>query len=271
MSVHTATRSVSVHDLRRHKERGERFVMLTAYDYLTAQILDSAGVEVLLVGDSLGNVILGYDTTVPVTVEDILHHTRAVARGASRALVVADLPFMSYQITVEDGMRTAARMLAEGGARAVKLEGAGPATELTARLAAAGVPVMAHLGLTPQSVNQIGGFRVQGRDEAGAERLVADARAAQDAGAFALVLETVPSEVGRRVTEALAIPVIGVGAGRHTDAQVMVVSDLLGLTSGRLPRFVKPYADLRGLITDAAKAFSAEVASGDYPDPDHSY
>ncbi len=262
---------VSVHDLRRHKERGERFVMLTAYDYPTAQILDEAGVDVLLVGDTLGMVVLGYDSTVPVTVDDIIHHTRAVTRGARRALVVADMPFMSYQASVSDGMRAAGRLLKEGNARAVKMEGAGPVVDLTARLVGAGIPVMAHLGLTPQSVNQIGGFHVQGREQATAERLMADAHALEDAGAFSLVLEAVPVEVGRRVTEELEIPVIGIGAGPHTDAQVLVISDLLGLTGGRLPRFVKTYANLRGTITDAVKAFSAEVASGDFPGQDHSY
>jgi 3-methyl-2-oxobutanoate hydroxymethyltransferase len=271
MREHSAAHPVSVHDLQRHKERGERFVMLTAYDYPTAQILDEAGVDVLLVGDTLGMVVLGYDSTVPVTVEDIIHHTRAVARAAHRALVVGDMPFMSYQVSAEDGMRAAGRLLKEGNARAVKMEGAGPAIDLTARLVGAGIPVMAHLGLTPQSVNQIGGFRVQGREEAAVERLLADARALEDAGAFALVLEAVPAEVGRRVTSQLAIPVIGIGAGPHTDAQVLVTSDLLGLTGGRLPRFVKTYANLRGTITDAVKAFTAEVASGDFPDPDHSY
>lgn len=262
---------VSVHDLRRHKERGERFVMLTAYDHPTAQVLDEAGIEVLLVGDSLGMVVLGYGSTLPVTVEDVIHHTSAVARGAQRALVVADMPFMSYQASGDDGMRAAGRLLKEGGARAVKLEGAGPVVDLTARLVQAGVPVMAHLGLTPQSVHQLGGFRVQGRAEPAAEQLLANAGALEDAGAFALVLEAVPADLGRRVTEALGIPVIGIGAGPHTDAQVLVISDLLGLTAGPLPRFVKPYANLRGTITDAVKAFSAEVASGDYPDPDHSY
>lgn len=264
-------RPVSIHDLRRHKERGERFTMLTAYDHPTAEILDQAGIDVLLVGDTLGMVVLGYDSTVPVTVDDIIHHLRPVTRAARRALVVGDLPFMSYQASLSDGMRNAGRLLKEGGARAVKLEGAGPGVELTARLVAAGVPVMSHLGLTPQSVNQLGGHRVQGREAADAERLLADARALENAGAFAVVLETVPAELGRRMTEALAIPVIGIGAGPDTDAQVLVVNDLLGLTGGRLPRFVKSYTDLRGTITEAAKAFAAEVASGDYPGPEHSY
>jgi 3-methyl-2-oxobutanoate hydroxymethyltransferase len=271
MSVHHDGRPLSVHDLGELKRRGERFAMLTAYDYLTAQILDEAGVPVLLVGDSLGMVVLGHDSTVPVTMEDMIHHTRAVRRGARRALVVGDMPFMSYQASVEQGLRNAGRLLKEGSASAVKLEGAGPVVELTARLTGAGVPVMGHLGLTPQSVHQLGGFKVQGRDTAAAQRIVDDARALEDAGAFAVVLECVPAAVGQRATEALDVPVIGIGAGPHTDAQVLVISDLLGLTGGRLPRFVKPYADVRGIITDAVKAFEAEVASGDYPGPEHTY
>jgi 3-methyl-2-oxobutanoate hydroxymethyltransferase len=271
MSVHDAARPVSIHDLRAHKKRGERFAMLTAYDYLTAQILDEAGVEILLVGDSLANVVLGYETTVSVTVDEMLHHVRAVRRGTRRALVVADMPFMSYQVSLEEGLRNAGRFLQEGGAHGVKLEGAGPVVDLTAHLVSLGIPVMGHLGLTPQSVNQLGGFRVQGRDEDSAERLIADARELDEAGAFAIVLECVPTDVGRRITEAVSTPTIGIGAGPHTDGQVLVVSDLLGLTSGRLPRFVKQYANLREVITDAVKAYSAEVESGDYPAPEHSY
>jgi 3-methyl-2-oxobutanoate hydroxymethyltransferase len=270
MSVHRAAGPpLTIHDLRQYKERGERFAMLTAYDYLTAQILDEAGIPVLLVGDSLGMVVLGYDSTIPVTVEEMLHHTRAVRRGARRALVVGDMPFMSYQRSVEEGVGNAGRFLKEGGANAVKLEG--PAVELTARLTAAGIPVMGHLGLTPQSVNQFGGFTVQGRGADAAEQILADAVALADAGAFSIVLECVPAELGRRVTEAVPVPTIGIGAGPATDGQVLVIDDLLGRTGGRLPRFVKQYADVRGIITDAAKAFSAEVASGDYPTPEHTY
>lgn len=271
MSLHGSARPVSIHDLAALKSRGERFAMLTAYDFLTAQILDEAGVPVLLVGDSLGMTVLGYDSTVPVTVEEMLHHTRAVRRGAQRAIVVGDMPFMSYQASLEEGVRNAGRFLKEGGANAVKLEGGGPVVDLTARLTASGVPVMGHLGLTPQSVHQFGGFKVQGRDDASAARIVDDARAMADAGAFAIVLECVPAAIGRRVTDAVEVPTIGIGAGPDTDGQVLVISDLLGLTSGRLPRFVKPYADLRSAVTDAAKAFQAEVATGDYPGPEHTY
>ena len=271
MSVHAGARAVSVHDLQGYKDRGERFAMLTAYDYLTAQILDEAGVPVLLVGDSLGMVVLGYDSTVPVTVDEMLHHTRAVRRGAASAVVVGDMPFMSYQGSLEDGMRNAGRFLKEGGATAVKLEGAGPVVDLTSRLVGAGIPVMAHVGLTPQSVNQLGGFKVQGRTESAADRIVDDAVSLAQAGAFAVVVEGVPSDVGRRITEAIAVPTIGIGAGPDTDAQVLVVSDMLGLTAGRLPRFVKQYADVRSTITDAVKSFTAEVATGDYPGPEHVY
>jgi 3-methyl-2-oxobutanoate hydroxymethyltransferase len=271
MSAQPLEHPVTVHDLRSFKERGERFAMLTAYDYLSAQVLDDADIPVLLVGDSLGMVVLGYDSTVPVTVEEMLHHTRAVRRGASRALVVADMPFMSYQASAEDGMRNAARFLKEAGAGAVKLEGAGPVVDLTARLTSVGVPVMGHLGLTPQSVNQFGGFKVQGRADADADRIAQQARELAEAGAFAIVLECVPADLGRRVTGEIAIPTIGIGAGPATDGQVLVFHDVMGLTGGRLPRFVKAYADLRGTITDAAKAYQAEVASGDYPGPEHTY
>jgi 3-methyl-2-oxobutanoate hydroxymethyltransferase len=269
MSIHAPVMPLPVSDLARRKAAGERFVMLTAYDVLTAEVFDEAGVPVLLVGDSLGMVVLGHDSTVPVTVEEMLHHVRAVRRGASRAIVVGDLPFGSYQVGVEDGMRTAIRFLKEGGATAVKLEGA--EVELTRRLVRAGIPVMGHLGLTPQSVNQLGGFKVQARDAEAAAQLVADARALEEAGAFALVLECVPEGLAAEVTAALAIPTIGIGAGPATDGQVLVAQDLLGLTTGRLPRFVKAYADVRTVMHDAVKAFTAEVADGDYPAPEHTY
>jgi 3-methyl-2-oxobutanoate hydroxymethyltransferase len=270
VTVQAADRPVSVQDLRAMKERGERFVMLTAYDHPTARILDDAGVPVLLVGDSVADNVLGYDSTVPVSLEEMLHHTRAVRRGARRALVVADLPFGAYQVDTEAGMRAAIRFLKEAGANAVKAEGAGPVAELARRLVDAGVPFMGHLGLTPQSVNQLG-YRVQGRDETSAERIVEGARELEDAGAFALVLECVPSDLARRITQSLSIPTIGIGAGPHTDGQVLVFHDLVGLSEGRKPRFVKAYADLRSAIGDAVKAFSAEVASGDYPGPEHTY
>ena len=278
MSVHTSTdaaaaprRPVSIHDLAAAKARGERFVMVTAYDASSAALLDELGVPVLLVGDSLGMVVLGYDSTVPVTLEEMLHHTRAVARGARDALVVGDLPFGSYQEGPTQALAAAVRMLKEGGASAVKLEGGGPMIAVTERLVTAGIPVMGHLGLTPQSVHQFGGFKVQGRGEEAAARIVEDAVALAEAGAFAIVLEAVPAAVGRRVSEAVAVPTIGIGAGPDTDAQVLVWHDLLGLTSGRLPRFVKAYADLRAEISGAIKTFQSEVADGEYPGPEHTY
>ena len=266
----SAARPVSVADLQAAKARGERFAMLTAYDYPTARTLDEAGVPVLLVGDSLSDNVLGHDSTVPVTVDDMLHHTKAVVRGTRRALVVADLPFGSYQVSVEDGLRASIRLMKEGGANAVKAEGGGTVVELAHRLVRSGVPFMGHLGLTPQSVNLLG-YRVQGRDADAADAILEDARALEKAGAFAVVLECVPAELAGRVTDALALPTIGIGAGPRTDAQVLVFHDLVGLSEGRKPRFVKQYADTRAVIADAVKAFSAEVAAGDYPGPEHAY
>lgn len=262
---------VTVRDVRAFKERGERFAMLTAYDTLSARILDQAGIPVLLVGDSLGQVVLGYDSTLPVTVDDIVHHTAAVVRGTTNALVVADMPFMSYQASVEEGVRNAGRMLKEAGAHAVKVEGGSRVVELVSRLTESGIPVMGHLGLTPQSVHQFGGYRVQGRGEEQAERIVSDAKALESAGAFSIVLEVVPSRLARRVTEAVGIPTIGIGAGPHCDGQVLVFHDFLGITTGRSPRFVKRYAELARDISAAARAFAQEVAEGTYPGPEHSY
>lgn len=275
MSSHLSTeeqppRPVTIRDLSAAKQRGERFVMLTAYDHPTARMLEENGVPVILVGDSLGDNVLGYDSTVPVTLDDMLHHTRAVTRGARIPMVVADLPFGTYQVSVDDGFRAAIRLVKEADANAVKAEGAGPVIELARRLVAAGIPFMGHLGLTPQSVNQMG-YRVQGRDDHGADRLVADAEALAAAGAFAIVLEGVPSELGRRITAAVQIPTIGIGAGPDTDGQVLVIHDLLGLSAGPHPRFVKTYADLRSEIGGAIKAFQHEVADGEFPGPEHSY
>lgn len=279
MSVHAAQnpdgaaprRPVSITDLRKAKEAGEKFAMLTAYDYLSAQILDQAGIPVILVGDSLGNVMLGYDTTVPVTADEMIHHTRAVVRGAPTALVVGDLPFGTYQAGPEQALATSIRFLKETGCNAVKLEGGGRTIESTRLLVESGIPVMGHLGLTPQSVNQFGGFRVQGRGDDDRARILADALALQDAGAFSIVLEAVPSDLAAEVTDALDIPTIGIGAGADCDGQVLVWHDMLGLTTGRLPRFVKQYVDLRSQITDAVKAYAHEVADGEYPAPEHTY
>ena len=261
--------SVSIHDLAAYKERGEKFVMLTAYDFPTAQILDEAGVPVLLVGDSLAQVVLGYDTTIPVSVDEMLHHTRAVARGARNALIVGDMPFGTYGGSVERGIENAIRFMKEGQAHAVKFEG--PQMDLVEQLSKIGVPVMAHLGLTPQSVHLFGGYKVQGRSEEQADNIVRWAKELEEAGAFSLVLECVPSELAARITRALSIPTIGIGAGPDCDAQVLVIHDLLGMTPGKPPKFVKRYANLREEISHAAKRYADEVARGEYPGPEHSY
>jgi 3-methyl-2-oxobutanoate hydroxymethyltransferase len=259
--------NVSIHDLRAWKSEGRRFVMLTAYDAPTAKILDAAGVPVLLVGDSLGRNVLGYDNELPVTMDDMLHHTKAVARGTQHAMVVGDLPFMSYQASLEDGVRNAGRLIKEGGAHAVKLEG--PQLDLVHRLVEIGIPVMAHVGLTPQSVNGLGGYRVQGRGEA-AHKVLEQATQLEKAGAFSIVLEAMPSDLGAEISAALQIPTIGIGAGPHTDAQVLVINDLLGITE-KPPKLAKAYVDLRATITGAVTAFTRDVESGTFPDEDHSY
>jgi 3-methyl-2-oxobutanoate hydroxymethyltransferase len=259
--------TVTIHDLRAWKTQGKRFAMLTAYDFPTARILDEAGIPVLLVGDSLASNVLGYEDTLPVTMEEMLHHTRAVTRGAREALVVGDMPFLSYQVSVEEGVRNAGRFLKEAGAHAVKLEG--PQVELTHRLVDLGIPVMAHVGLTPQSVHGMGGYRVQGRGEAGT-RVLDEALALEKAGAFAVVLEAMPAELGAEITRSLQVPTIGIGAGPHCDAQVLVLTDLLGM-SERPPKLAKAYADLRGAIARAARAFAEDVGAGRFPDEEHSY
>jgi 3-methyl-2-oxobutanoate hydroxymethyltransferase len=259
--------TVTIHDLRGWKTDGKRWAMLTAYDFPTAQILDRAGIPVLLVGDSVGRNVLGYPNELPVTMEEMLHHTRAVARGVDQAMVVGDMPFMSFQASVEDGIRNAGRLIKEGGAHAVKIEGA--QFDLVHRLVDIGIPVMAHVGLTPQSVYGLGGYRVQGRGEA-AHAVLDQAHALEKAGAFAVVLEAMPAELGGEITDALEIPSIGIGAGARTDAQVLVINDLLGLNE-KTPKLAKAYADLRAAITEAATAFARDVESGAFPDPDHSY
>ncbi|MDP9343886.1 MAG: 3-methyl-2-oxobutanoate hydroxymethyltransferase [Actinomycetota bacterium] len=255
-------------DLRSWKQEGRRFAMLTCYDFPTAQILDEAGIPVLLVGDSVANTMLGYDTTLPVTMEEMLHHTRAVVRGARNALIVGDMPFMSYQVSVEDGIQNAGRFLKEG-AHAVKIEGWFP--ELTEALVSRGIPVMGHLGLTPQFVNTMGGYRVQGRSDEAAHRLLDQAVGLEKAGAFSLVLEGIPVELGREITRSLSMPTIGIGAGPHCDGQVLVITDLLGMGGGKYPKFAKAYANLRAEITTAVQAYARDVADGSFPDEEHSY
>ncbi|HUY60878.1 MAG TPA: 3-methyl-2-oxobutanoate hydroxymethyltransferase [Candidatus Dormibacteraeota bacterium] len=261
---------VRIPDLARWKAAGQRFAMVTAYDYTAARLLDAAGVPVLLVGDTLGMVVLGYPTTIPVTLEEMLHHSRAVARGAGQALLVGDLPFLTYHGGLDDATRNAGRLL-QAGMASVKLEGGGPALEVVAHLTARGIPVMGHLGLTPQSEHALGGMRVQGRGEEAARRLADDLRGLAQAGAFAVVLEGIPGPLGADLTAATPLPTIGIGAGPGCDGQVLVFHDLLGLTVGRVPKFVKRYAELGRAVQDAARAFQAEVASGTYPDAGHSY
>ena len=260
--------TTTIRDLQKWKAEGTRFAMLTAYDFPTAKIFDEAGIPVLLVGDSVANNVLGYENTLPVTMEEMLHHTRAVTRGARNALVVGDMPFLSYQVSVEEGVRNAGRFLKEAGAGAVKIEGA--QIELVQRLVELGIPVMAHVGLTPQSVHAMGGYRVQGRGEEAAGRVTEQAQALEKAGAFAIVLEAMPSDLGAELTKTLQIPTIGIGAGPGTDAQVLVSSDLLGM-SERVPSFARAYADLRGEIAKAATAFAEDVEAGRFPDEGHSY
>jgi len=261
-------RRITVRDLQAAKDRGERWAMLTSYDMLTAALFDDAGIPALLVGDSAGNNVLGYETTVPVTVDDMVPLVRGVARGTKRALVIADMPFGSYQASPAQALETAVRFLREG-AQAVKLEGGRRVLPQVELLVESGIPVMGHLGLTPQSVNTLGGYRVQGRGEAG-DRLLDDALALQEAGAFALVLEVVPSDLAERVTKELTIPTIGIGAGVGCDAQVLVWTDMAGMTAGRVPKFVKQYANLREVMGDAAKAFAEDVVGGTFPLDEHS-
>ncbi len=274
--MHTTPRKVRVPDLVLMKERGERIVMLTAYDATMARLFDRAGVDLLLVGDSLGNVILGLDTTIPVTLDAMIHHTRAVTRGTNRALVVADMPFLTYQVSPEQAMQNAARLFQEGGAAAVKLEGGSPVAKTVRRLTQAGLPVMGHLGLTPQHVHQLGGMRQQARsDEAAqelitdaheaAQELITDALALEDAGVFALVIEGVPDAVAEVVTSRLRIPTIGIGAGPHCDGQVLVCYDVLGLFDTFVPPFAKQYAQVGQQILNAVSHYSEDVRQGVFP------
>lgn len=264
-------RRVTVRDLAAAKQRGERWAMLTAYDALTAGVFDEAGIPVLLVGDSAGNCHLGYQTTVPVTMDEMVMLSAAVVRGTERALIVGDMPFGSYQESPAQGLRNAARLMKEAGVGAVKLEGGERSAHTIELLVDAGVPVMAHIGLTPQSVHALGGYPVQGRGEEAAHKLQRDAKAVQEAGAFAVVLEAVPAELAAHVTESLAVPTVGIGAGSGCDAQVLVWTDMAGMTAGRVPKFVKQYADLRGVLGEAARAYAADVLDGSFPAPEHTF
>ncbi|KOG03599.1 3-methyl-2-oxobutanoate hydroxymethyltransferase [Pseudomonas syringae] len=261
---------IRIPHLMQMKKNGHRWAMLTAYDMYTAKIFDAAGIPVLLVGDSASNNVFGYDSTLTVTVDELIPLVRAVTRSTHRALIIADLPFGSYQGSAEQCFHTAVRFMKEGGAQAVKLEGGLEIVPQVKKLVSSGIPVMAHIGFTPQSEHQLGGFRVQGRGEE-AQRLIDTARALERAGAFALLIEMVPSPVAAEITQAVSIPTVGIGAGNECDAQVLVWQDMAGLRSGRLPRFVKQYADVRSVLHDAAQAFASDVATGAFPAPEHSF
>ena len=256
---------ITVEDIREMKRKGEKVVMLTAYDYPSARLAEEAGVDMLLVGDSLGMVVLGYESTLPVTMEDMLHHVKPVVRGSERAMVVADMPFMSYQAGLGDAMRNAGRFLQEGGAQAVKLEGGFHMAETVRRLVQVGIPVVGHIGLTPQSVNQLSGYKVQGRTPEAAERLLEDAVALDQAGAFCIVLETIPAPLGKLISERIAVPTVGIGAGPDCDGQVQVWHDLLGLYTRFVPKHVKQFAQLQQVVKEAVGSYAAEVRSGEFP------
>jgi 3-methyl-2-oxobutanoate hydroxymethyltransferase len=263
--------TTNVRDLRKWKTEGKKFTMLTAYDYTTARWLDRAGIPVLLVGDSLGNTMLGYPDTLSVTMDDMVRHASAVVRGAPNALIIGDMPFMAYHASERDAIRNAGRFLQEARVHAVKMEGGGRVVGYTKTLTSMGIPVMAHLGLTPQFVNQFGGMRVQGRSDEAAEQILKDAQALEEAGAFAVVLEGIPSVLGQRVTEALTVPTIGIGAGAHCDAQVLVIQDVLGLNPDHVAKFVRQYAKLGEAIEAAAREFDQDVRNGAFPTPEHEY
>ncbi|MCL6301993.1 3-methyl-2-oxobutanoate hydroxymethyltransferase [Streptomyces kronopolitis] len=267
----SGSRRITVRDIAAAKERGEKWPMLTAYDAMTASVFDEAGIPVLLVGDSMGNCHLGYESTVPVTLDEIVMLSAAVVRGTTRSLVVGDLPFGTYQEGAVQALRSATRLVKEAGVGAVKLEGGERSADQVELLVSSGIPVMAHVGLTPQSVNAYGGYPVQGRGEEAAQQLLRDAKAVQDAGAFAVVLEAVPAELAAEVTRSLGVPTVGIGAGADCDAQVLVWTDMAGMTAGRLPKFVKQYLQMRELLGGAAKAFAEDVVGGAFPAEEHTF
>ncbi|HTR51590.1 MAG TPA: 3-methyl-2-oxobutanoate hydroxymethyltransferase [Kofleriaceae bacterium] len=265
------TQKVTIHTLRQMKERGERIAVLTAYDATFARLLDESGADVLLVGDSLGMVVQGHETTLPVTLDDMIYHCRAVVRGVRRAHVVGDMPFMTYQASLEQGLANAGRLMKEGGVGSIKLEGGAQHAELVSRLVASGIPVMGHIGLTPQSFHQLGGFKVQGREAGGRDKLLADARALDEAGAYAIVLEAIPADIAREITAAVSVPTIGIGAGVACDGQVLVSYDMLGMDETFKPRFVRRFATLGQTIKDATAAYVAEVRGGTFPSDAESF
>jgi len=264
-------RRVSITKLKAMKKRGERFAMLTAYDYPSARLVEEAGVPIILVGDTLGMVVLGYDTTIPVTMDEMLHHVKAVVRGTRKAHVVADMPFMSFQAGPQEALRNAGRMLKEGGAQSVKLEGGRRVADTVSLLVSSGIPVLGHIGLTPQSVNQLGGYKLQGKTPAAAVKLINDAVALEQAGAYAIVLETIPAQLGEVITQKVSVPTIGIGAGPHCDGQVQVFHDLLGLFDEFVPKHAKRYAQLGEVIKDAVGQYVAEVQDGAFPTEKESF
>jgi len=264
-------KKITIPQLKEMKQQGKRFKMVTAYDYLLASVIDKSPIEIILVGDSLGMVVLGYDSTVPVTMDDMLHHIRPVVRGAPNTLVVGDMPFGSYNVSINEAIVNANRFMKEGGAGCVKLEGGAVVVDTVRAIVNAGIPVMGHIGLTPQTVSQLGGFKVQGKDADAALKLLEDAQKLEDAGAFAIVVECVPAPVTKLITAKLSIPIIGIGAGPDCDGQVLVTQDMLGMFDRFVPKFVKQYANLNGLIMEALEQYAAEVDSGEFPGPEHSF
>ncbi|BBB91955.1 MAG TPA: 3-methyl-2-oxobutanoate hydroxymethyltransferase [Methylomusa anaerophila] len=262
---------ITTSTIKQKKDKQMPITMLTAYDYTMAKIIDGAGIDMLLVGDSLGNVVLGYESTLPVTMDEMIHHVKAVSRGAKRAMIVADMPFMSYQVSAAEALRNAGRFLKETAAQAVKIEGGQEMVAAIKSLVQAGIPVMGHLGLTPQSVHQLGGYKVQGKSEQAAKKLLEDAKALETGGVFALVLECVPSPLARIITESAGIPTIGIGAGPYCDGQVLVINDLLGINPGNTPKFVKQYANLHEHIAAAVTAYKKDVNERVFPGPEHSF
>ncbi len=262
---------ISINQIKDMKQKSEKITMLTAYDYTTAKIIDEAGIPLILVGDSLGNVVLGYESTIPVTMADMLHHTKAVARGSRKAMVIGDLPFMTYHISSEDALRNSARLIQEGNAQAVKLEGGVNVADKVRKIVDCGIPVMGHIGLTPQSINQLGGFKVQGKSLEAARKLIDDARALEEAGAFAVVLETVPAPLATFISQSINIPTIGIGAGAGCDGQVQVVSDILGLFTDFVPRHAKQYARIADIMSNAITEYYNDVKAGSFPTDKQSF
>ena len=262
---------VTINQIKEMKQKGEKIAMLTAYDYTTAKIIDEVGIPLILVGDSLGMVVLGYETTIPVTTEEMLHHTKAVVRGAKRAMIIGDMPFMTYHTSVSDALKNAARFIQEGGAQAIKLEGGVTVAEKVQRIVECGIPVMGHIGLTPQSIHQFGGYKVQGKTPEAAAKMLKDARALEEAGAFAVLMETVPTPLAKLITDSISIPTIGIGAGIGCDGQVQIINDILGSFTDFVPKHAKQYAKLADIMSSAITEYYNEVKAGSFPTDEHSF